>query len=155
MRSDQAGRAREARFSARRSFRCLAHDLGDYPVSLSQATGSAEALALEHRDRCVIEEGCGDRSVFSVFGVAFYRSAAETGDLPQSAPKGGGCDSFAPIFPVDKEACDSPVGKARETLEISSLEFYARKLVGRPELAPAYARRAFVYESGVSLALPN
>src|SRR4051794_4245791 len=102
-------------------------------------SGSFESLALEHRERAVVEKRSGDRSAGRVLGVALHRSAAEPGYLPKSAGERGGGDSPSLGAPVDEEARDTPVGQRRETLGVGAAVLDARQLVGRSELAPAHA----------------
>jgi len=84
-----------------------------------------------------VKEGCRYRATFDVFRVAFDGAAPETGDFSQSPFKSDRRNPSASIVPVDEKACDPPIGKVGETIEISSLILDARKLVRRPKLTPA------------------
>lgn len=102
-----------------------------------------------------MKEGSRNRATFHILWVALYRSPPETTDFPQSAAEGDGCDALAPIVPIDEEAGDSPVGEVREIFRVGSLVFDPRELVGRPELAPAYAGGTVVYQGSVSSAFAD
>ncbi len=122
---------------------------------LSQTTDPAEPLLLEHRDRYVMEEGSRNRATFHVLRVALDRSSPKTADFPQGAVEGDGCDTRVPMVPIHEEASDSPVWEVFETFRVGSPVFNARKLVGRPELTPAYAGGTIVYQGSVSLPFPD
>src|SRR5215468_1861557 len=87
-------------------FRRPPHDFGHDPMVLAEAPGAAEPLVLEHRDRAIVQERCRYRPAFRRFGVAFHRSSAQAGDLPERALEGGRGDALAAIPPVDEEAGD-------------------------------------------------
>src|SRR3954466_2447216 len=115
---------------------------------LAEATGSLEALALEHRHRAVVEKRPGDRAALGVLGIALHGASPEPRDLVQSARERGGGDPAAPVLPVDEEAGDPPIRKGDETVEVRAAALDARQLVGRPALTPADAPRAVVPDRG-------
>ena len=124
-------------------------------MMLSETPDPVESAALEHRNRTVMKERCGDGSTFDSLGVALHRSSPETSDFLESAVERGRRDPFAPVLAVDEEARDSPVRKGRHTLGVRASAFDARQLVSGPELSTAYAARAIVHEHSVSPAFPN
>src|SRR3954454_19468516 len=122
---------------------------------LAEATGSLEAVALEHRHRAVVEKRPGDRAALGVLGIALHGASPEPRDLVHSARARGGGDPAAPVLAVDEEAGDPPIRKGDETVDVRAAALDARQLVGRPELTPADAPRAVVHERGVGPALPD
>jgi len=70
-----------SKFEVRRS----KHDRGHYPVVLPEAAGSLEPVALEHRDRAVVQEGCRHRPIVDVFSEAFHGSSRRR-SISRSAP---------------------------------------------------------------------
>src|SRR3989304_728252 len=102
-----------------------------------------------------MEEGSRYRATFHVLRVALDHSSSQTADFPQSAAEGDGCDALVPMVPIHEETSDSPVGEVFETFHVGSPVFDARKLVGRPELTPAYAGGTIVHQGGVSCTFPD
>jgi hypothetical protein len=102
-----------------------------------------------------MEEGSRNRATFHVLRVALDRSSPKTADFPQSAAEGDGCDALVPMVPIHEETSDSPVWEVFETFHVGSPVFDARKLVGRPELTPAYAGGTVVHQGGVSSAFAD
>src|SRR3954454_16352990 len=122
---------------------------------LAEATGSLEAVALEHRHRAVVEKRPGDRAALGVLGIALHGASPEPRDLVHSARARGGGDPAAPVLAVDEEAGDPPIRKGDETVEVRAAALDARQLVGRPELTPSDAPRAVVHERGVGPPFPD
>src|SRR4051794_41012416 len=104
------------------------HGPGDHPVVLSQRAGPPEAVALEQRDRAVVQKRRGHRPALHVLGVALHRAAAQSRDLVQGTVQRDGGDSTAPVSLVDEEAGDPPVRKVTSTGGIGAAVLDARQL---------------------------
>src|SRR4029450_5851564 len=118
------------------------HAPTDHPAGLADLAGALEAMALEHGDGAVVDEGPLHLPPVHVVGIALDRPASEPRDLDERSGQGGGRDALAAPAAIGEEAGDPPVRQRVEAVEVGPPVLAPGPLAGPPELAPADPGRA-------------
>jgi hypothetical protein len=87
--------------------------------------------------------------------VALHSPATEPGDLLKCACKSNASNAAMAMASTNEEACDPPVWGLPKSLSVGLLVLDPRQLLGRSELAPPNALRAFEHKRGMRQALAN